>query len=162
RGIVRISGPATHEVLKPLFTPAPQCHGKFPQPRACCYPGSFHVAGLSTPSPVELYLWPDRRSYTGQPLAELHTLSSAPILEAILADLFQSGARPAQPGEFTLRAFLAGRIDLTRAEAVLGVIDAGDERELQIALAQLAGGLSAQIARLRGDLLDLLADLEAG
>jgi tRNA modification GTPase len=73
-----------------------------------------------------------------------------------------SGARLAEPGEFTLRAFVAGRIDLTQAEAVLGVIDAHDRRALDVALAQLAGGLAAPLARLRGDLVDLLADLEAG
>ena len=74
----------------------------------------------------------------------------------------RSGARLAQPGEFTLRAFLAGRIDLTQAEAVLGVIDAADRNQLQVALGQLAGGLARPLQQLRSDLLDLLADLEAG
>jgi tRNA modification GTPase len=162
RGIVRISGPAAKSVLEPLFSPTATTAEKFLQPVPWCYPGALQVSGLSQPLPVDLYLWPNRRSYTGQPLAEVHTVSSPPLLEAILADFFARGVRPAQPGEFTLRAFLAGRIDLTQAEAVLGVIDAADERELQTALEQLAGGLSSQIARLRGDLLDLLADLEAG
>ena len=70
--------------------------------------------------------------------------------------------RLAQPGEFTLRAFLAGRIDLTQAEAVLGVVDAVDRRQLDVALEQLAGGLSHPLHALRDDLLNLLADLEAG
>ena len=69
---------------------------------------------------------------------------------------------PARPGEFTLRAFLAGRIDLTQAEAVLGVIDALDQPSLQTALTQLAGGLARPLAGLRDRLLDLLARLEAG
>ena len=68
----------------------------------------------------------------------------------------------ARPGEFTLRAFLAGRLDLTQAEAVLGTIEANDDRALRTALDQLAGGLSSPLQQLRGDLLDLLADLEAG
>ena len=72
------------------------------------------------------------------------------------------GRRLAQPGEFTLRAFLAGRIDLMQAEAVLGVIDAADRRQLETALDQLAGGLSQPLRNLRNDLIDLLADLEAG
>ena len=72
------------------------------------------------------------------------------------------GARPAEPGEFTLRAFLAGRIDLTQAEAVLGVIDATGSAELDAALEQLAGGLAGPLRLLRDDLLDLLAHLEAG
>src|SRR5205823_3365208 len=65
-------------------------------------------------------------------------------------------------GEFTLRAFLGGKLDLTRAEAVLGVIEAGNRTELQHALAQLAGGVAKPLQRLREDLLNLLADVEAG
>jgi tRNA modification GTPase len=76
--------------------------------------------------------------------------------------LAAAGARLAEPGEFTLRAFLAGRIDLTRAEAVLGVVDAANDQELQVALAQLAGGLASPLGELRQRLLDLLAHLEAG
>jgi tRNA modification GTPase len=68
----------------------------------------------------------------------------------------------AEPGEFTLRAFLAGRLDLTQAEAVLGVIDAGGAGELQAALAQLAGGLARPLHQLRENLVQLLAELEAG
>jgi tRNA modification GTPase len=162
RGIVRVSGPDTRRILEALFTPAGGSPAKFPRPVPWSYAGTLHVGGLTHAVPVDLYLWPNRRSYTGQPLAELYTISSPPLLEAVLSELFTHGVRPAQPGEFTLRAFLAGRIDLMQAEAVLGVIDAGTERELQTALDQLAGGLSSQIVRLRGDLLDLLADLEAG
>ena len=73
-----------------------------------------------------------------------------------------AGARLARPGEFTLRAFLAGRIDLTQAEAVLGVIDARGRHQLDSALKQLAGGLARPLHQVRGSLLDLLADLEAG
>jgi tRNA modification GTPase len=83
-------------------------------------------------------------------------------LERVLEDLYRSGVRPARPGEFTLRAFLAGKIDLVQAEAVLGVIDAHNDAELRTALDQLAGGISRQLAELRFDLIDLLSDLEAG
>src|SRR5207249_871431 len=72
------------------------------------------------------------------------------------------GARLARSGEFTLRAFLAGRLDLTQAEAVLGVIDAQGRQELDAALAQLAGGLARPLIALREQLIDLLAQLEAG
>jgi len=162
RGIIRISGSATNEVLEGFFTPAAAADTSFPQSSPWCNAGTLRISGINQPVPVDLYLWPNRRSYTGQPLAELHTIGSPPILEAALAELFSRGVRPSQPGEFTLRAFLAGRIDLTQAEAVLGVIDAQSDGELRTALDQLAGGLSSQIVRLRGDLLDLLADLEAG
>lgn len=112
--------------------------------------------------PCDLYLWPTDRSYTREPVAELHTIGSAPILQAVAAAVCRAGARLAEPGEFTLRAFLAGRVDLTQAEAVLGVIDASGANELDSALGQLAGGLARPLHQLRADLLQLLAELEAG
>jgi tRNA modification GTPase len=112
--------------------------------------------------PVHALVWPTSRSYTGQPSLELHTFGSLPILTAIVSRAIDIGARAARPGEFTLRAFLAGRLDLTQAEAVLGVIDADQRGSLDHALRQLAGNLSRPLELLRGQLLDLLADVEAG
>ncbi len=120
------------------------------------------MPNIASPLPCDLFLWPVGRSYTAQPVAELHTLGSPPLVEAALEALCATGARLARPGEFTLRAFLAGRIDLTQAEAVLGVIDAADASGLATALSQLAGGLGGPLRRLRGELIDLLAHLEAG
>ena len=71
-----------------------------------------------------LALWPAPRTYTGQSVAEIHLVGSPPLVSQVLAHCLGRGARHAEPGEFTLRAFLSGRIDLTRAEAVLGVIEA--------------------------------------
>ena len=121
---------------------------------------------LQLPPPLgslecDVYVWPGVRSYTRQPSAEIHMLGSPPLLDAALGLLCRGGARLAEPGEFTLRAFLAGRLDLTQAEAVLGVIDARNERELDVALAQMAGGLAAPLQALRESLLDLLSQLEA-
>lgn len=112
--------------------------------------------------PVRALLWPTCRSYTGQPSLEIHTFGSLPILQAIMRLAVASGGRAARPGEFTLRAFLAGRLDLTQAEAVLGVIDAQQRSSLDHALRQLAGNLSRPMEFLRSQLLDLLADVEAG
>ena len=112
--------------------------------------------------PCDLFLWPTSRSYTREPVAELHTIGSPPLLEVISAAVCKAGARLAEPGEFTLRAFLAGRLDLTQAEAVLGVIDARGSGDLDAALVQLAGGLARPLDRLRDELLQLLAELEAG
>ena len=112
--------------------------------------------------PIRALIWPTTRSYTGQPSLELHTIGSLPIMQAIIDRAIEYGARPARPGEFTLRAFLAGRLDLTQAEAVLGVIDAEDRGSLDHALRQLAGNLSRPMELLRARLLDLLADVEAG
>jgi tRNA modification GTPase len=112
--------------------------------------------------PAETYLWVAPRSYTGQNLVELHVISSPPLVQAAIAELLAAGARAARPGEFTLRAFLAGKLDLARAEAVLGVIAARNRDELRRALTQMAGGSTEPLDRLRHDLLDLLADIEAG
>ena len=75
--------------------------------------------------------WPGPRSYTGQDIAEIHLIGSAPLSGLVLSACLAQGARPAEPGEFTLRAFLSGRIDLTRAEAVLGVIEARNPVQLE-------------------------------
>ena len=161
RGIIRLSGHDVRKVLAGWFEPHDRV-GWLSNRIAAVHAGVLNLPDARTAIPVEVRLWPDRRSYTGQPIAELHLPGSPPLLEAVLAEAHRRGARPARPGEFTLRAFLAGRLDLLQAEAVLGVIDAHDHAELQTALAQLAGGLSGRLAELRHDLLELLADLEAG
>ena len=112
--------------------------------------------------PVTALIWPDQRSYTRQPTVEIHTFGSTPILQQIVATLQHSGARLAQPGEFTLRAFLSGRLDLTQAEAVLAVIDAETQNQFDVALQQMAGGLAGPLGGLRDQLLSTLAEVEAG
>ncbi len=114
------------------------------------------------PLVVDAMIWPGRQSYTGAPTVEIHTYGSLPVLEAVVGTLVQAGAKPAGPGEFTMRAFLAGRLDLTQAEAVLGVIDARSQTQLDAALAQLAGNLATPLKQTRRELIDLLADIEAG
>ncbi|MCA9248988.1 MAG: tRNA modification GTPase [Planctomycetales bacterium] len=169
RGILRISGPNAIEAALSLFVPAADevaksaaekfTAAKRQTPHALL--GSFQLdAGRLLPG--QLLLWPTERSYTREPIAELHTIGSRPLLEKLLQRICSTGVRLARPGEFTLRAFLAGRIDLTQAEAVLGVIDARGEASLQTALAQLAGGLSQPLNKLRVELLEALAHLEAG
>ncbi len=157
RAIVRISGPQTVAVIASIFRSAAEL-----EPTRRCLSGELLLPSIPAPLPADLYLWPAPHSYTGQNVAEIHTLSSPPLLELLLAALLQAGARAAQPGEFTMRAFLAGKLDLTRAEAVIGVIEAGDQAELKQALTQLAGGVGRPMQELREDLLNLLADVEAG
>ncbi len=161
RGVIRLSGPRTIACLQSCFQPrASDDLGQLAYPTVI--PGDLELEPQGGTLPCDLYLWPTTRSYTRQVSAELHTLGAPPLLNAALQVLCQCGVRLAEPGEFTLRAFLAGRLDLTQAEAVLGVVDAEDTRTLDIALTQLAGGLSGPLGALRSDLLDLLADLEAG
>lgn len=158
RGIVRITGPAAWTVATACFEPALDQPARVSRSVV----GQYALEGLASALPASLLFWPGPRTYTGMPLAEAHTVGSAPLLQLLLATRLQAGARLAEPGEFTLRAFLNGRIDLTQAEAVLGVIDARSRSQLDMALGQLAGGLAARIGGLRGRLLDLLALLEAG
>ncbi len=160
RGIVRLSGPAAVQCVRRLF------HGGSPAaprgPRPVAIEGNLLPQGWHTPAPAMLLAWPEGRSYTGQAMVELHTLGSPPLLDALLHALCRGGARLAEPGEFTLRAFLAGKLDLAQAEAVLGVIEAERPEQLDAALSQLAGGLSGPLNALRDELLNLLAHLEAG
>ena len=161
RGIVRISGPACLAAVGTVFQADDERDlASVRQPSTLA--GCLRLPPPLGDVPCRLYLWPTESSYTRQPMAELHTLGSPPLLETALEAACQNGARLARPGEFTLRAFLAGRLDLTQAEAVLGVIDARGQAQLQTALAQLAGGLAGPLAALRERLLDLLAHLEAG
>ena len=158
RGILRLSGPMSVQSLKELFKPTFEgteekrlASGKFfPWNRRC------HV-------PVTIFFWPAGHGYTGEESLEIHTVGSPPILDAMIAAICRNGnVRLAKPGEFTMRAFLAGRIDLTQSEAVLGVIEAANDAALDTALDQLAGGLANPLRQLREELLDMLVRLEAG
>ena len=102
------------------------------------------------------------RSYTGEDVVEIQTHGGAWILQATCHGLIRHGARMAQPGEFTKRAFLNGRLDLTQAEAVLDTIQATTSRSLQAAQSLLRGALSKEVDALRERLIRVLAHVEAG
>ena len=159
RGIVRISGQHMSQCLAACWKGTQQLEQVG---QVGCLAGALALDGWASNVEAELLWWPHQRSYTRQPLAEIHTFGSPPLLQAVVRTLCRQGARVAEPGEFTLRAFLAGRVDLTQAEAVLGVIDSTNSQELETALHQLAGGLRGSLTQLREQLLDLLAHLEAG
>jgi len=158
RAIVRLSGPKALEIAGSVFSPAEALDPAVRRMSA----GQIRLNGIEPTLPGFLYHFPAPHTYTGQLMVELHTISSPPLVELLIAQLLNAGARAAQPGEFTLRAFLAGKCDLPRAEAVQAVIAAGTRYELTQALAQLAGGVSRPLEGLRDDLLNLLADVEAG
>jgi tRNA modification GTPase len=156
RAIVRLSGENALAVAGKV------CDCSVPGDRSRISQSQVALPNVAAPLPADLYVWPGPRSYTGQDVVEIHTPSCPPLVDLVVAKCLQAGARAAQPGEFTLRAFLAGKLDLTRAEAVLAVIDAGSKDELKQALGQLAGGVAKPLQELREDLLNLLADVEAG
>lgn len=156
RGVVRISGAQTASILSTLGVALP------PARQPSRFASSLRTATPLAELDVDVLYWPTRRSFTGQPAAEIHTLGSPPLLAAIVSAAIAAGGRAAEPGEFTMRAFLAGRIDLTQAEAILGVIEAEGPAALDHALGQLAGNLARPLHQIRGALLDLLADVEAG
>lgn len=161
RGLIRATGTTVREFLDRTFHPDDLLAWQTAR-LPCRHEGRLKLPGLRTSIPLAVHDWPTSRSYTGQPLIELHLPGSPPLLDAVQAEWCRTGARLARPGEFTLRAFLAGKLDLLQAEAVLGVIDAENLSTLQLALDQLAGGISQALSHTRRDLLDLLADLEAG
>lgn len=158
RSIVRMSGPQAWPACCAVVagfsenSPAPREPAVFLTQTLEIHGGCF---------PFQLQFWPAGRSYTGQPLVEFHLPAPDGIAQILLSRLVCRGVRHAQPGEFSLRAFLAGRIDLTRAEAVAGIFQANSNAQLQVAFDQMAGGLFNRLERLRVRLLDLLAWLEA-
>ncbi len=101
-------------------------------------------------------------SYTCEDIAEINTHGGYRSLSAVLGAVIKSGARLAEPGEFTKRAFLNGRIDLTQAEAVMDIINAGTDKARQAAMTRLSGRLSKEIGEIREGILTMLAHIEAG
>lgn len=150
--LIRVSGPRAAAIASDLL-------GKPPVPRQ---PLSrrLRLENQLLDEAVTTY-WPGPRSYTGEDLVEISCHGNPLVVETILQALRKKGARMARPGEFTERAFLNGRIDLTQAEAVLDVLQAGSERALLAAQRALAGNLKERLMEIRSDLLDLLARIEA-
>jgi tRNA modification GTPase len=156
RGAIRIAGPDTVAILTSILgTP-------FESQKATRSTVLFPLEDPFGNLQMDLWLWPTHRSYTGSPSAELHMVGNQILLNRALQILAKHGARVEEPGEFTLRAFLSGRMDLTQCEAVLGAINATNDRQFEVALNQLAGGLSQPLQQIRMSLIELLADLEAG
>ena len=118
----------------------------------------------STGEPLDegiLLVMPKPHSYTTEDVVEFHAHGSPPVLEKLMEALVSLGARPAEPGEFTYRAFLNGRLDLTQAEAVEALVSAQGEAARRLALRQLTGGLAAHLEPLEEALKSLYLKIEA-
>ncbi len=157
-GIVRVSGPKSEDIAARLFRPSRPGltltshrlrHGRIVSARSGGVLDEVLVALMKKP-----------QSYTGEDVLEIHCHGNPLILETVLAEVVHAGARPAEPGEFTKRAFLNNRIDLCQAEAVEDIVGARTGLGLEIALSQRRGALSAKIEDLRRLLTDILAGIE--
>lgn len=162
RAIVRLSGKHTVAILERVLRDSSDLQ----QASQFSFPTRFEAAldlgWCNRFIDVAVHLWPNSRSFTGELCAELHFLGSPPLVQRVLRRLTECGAAPAERGEFALRAFLAGKLDLVQAEAVLGVIESNAPEQLQWALEQLAGNISQPVRQLRSELMEILAHLEAG
>lgn len=160
-GIVRLSGPEALPIARALFAPGDVGAWRAPASHRLYYGHIQDPADGRTVDEVLLAYMAAPHTYTRQDVVEIDAHGGVVPLREILALALRHGARPAEPGEFTLRAFLNGRLDLAQAEAVQDVVTARTPAALQMALGQLDGRLSSRVQALRSDLLDVLAYLEA-
>jgi tRNA modification GTPase len=149
-GVVRISGPSSDDIARAVLNrsePLQSRHATFARMR-----GTDEVIATRFASP---------HSYTGQDVVEISAHGNPVVLRAIVDAAIHAGARLAEPGEFTLRAFLNGRLDLVQAEAVADLIDAVTPLQARTAFDQLEGTLTHRIATIERSLFELAARLEA-
>ena len=154
--IVRVSGPACREVLSRVFAAR---NGQPLLPRRLTF--GHILDGEEVVDEAMAVLMPAPHSYTREDVGELHCHGSQALVARVLALLLRSGARMAAPGEFTYRAFIGGRVDLSQAEAVMRMIRAGSERAMRSAHRQMEGGVSAFVHEAREAITALLAALSA-
>src|SRR5512139_937523 len=158
-GIVRLSGPSVLAIARRLFTPKKDSLQLISH--------RFHYGEIIDPEKgvptdeVLLVYMESPKTYTREDVVEIHCHGGYLILQKVLELVLREGARMAQPGEFTKRAFLNGRIDLTQAEAVIDLIRARTQTSLEIAGQQLRGGLFKEMAELKAKLIKNLALIEA-
>ena len=153
-GIIRISGPQALEILSHVFT----------KDLSQAQPNTIHYGhikdGAEIIDEVMVSIFRSPHSYTGEDSVEISCHGSRYILNKVLALLIENGCRQAGPGEFTMRAYLNGKMDLSQAEAVADLIASNNKATHQIAMSQLRGHFSSQLADLREQLLKLTSLLE--
>jgi tRNA modification GTPase len=157
-GLIRVSGPAAEGIARRLFRPLPLgnflshhlYHGEIVSPETGAVLDEVLIAFLKGP-----------RSYTGEDTLEISCHGGPLVLRTVLEEVLLAGARPAGRGEFTKRAFLNDRLDLTQAVAVLDIITAQTRPGLAAAVGHLKGKLFIRIEEMRSEIIDLLAGIEA-
>ena len=157
-GIIRISGDRAMPIAAMLW------HGNHAldaPPYRTLHLGKIATADEVLDDRALAVAMPSPHSYTGEDVVELHCHGGALASRLILQELLRCGCRHAEPGEFTRRAFLNGRIDLTQAEAVADLIEAHSERAVHLANRQLEGSLRSRVETLADDIMTILAECEA-
>lgn len=152
-GIVRISGPAVRTIAVAVL-------GSLPRPRHAAFAGFLDDSGVPIDQGLALF-FPAPHSFTGEDVLELHGHGGPVVLDLLLRRLIALGSRLARPGEFSERAFLNGKLDLSQAEAVADLIESGSEDAARSALRSLQGLFSARVKRLTEALTELRVYVEA-
>ncbi|MGC8805097.1 MAG: tRNA uridine-5-carboxymethylaminomethyl(34) synthesis GTPase MnmE, partial [Candidatus Ratteibacteria bacterium] len=157
-GIIRLSGPETFQIIKKIFKPGRR--RKLPtvwKTHTVRY--GYIVDGEKIVDEVLVTVMKSPSSYTREDMAEIGCHGGLAAIKSVIELCLRHGARLAQPGEFTKRAFLNGRIDLSQAESILEIVNAKTEKSLEIAVNQLTGSLSMKISEFRKRLMDILTFL---
>lgn len=155
-GIIRLSGPASLSAARRVARQLPDA----PTPRHAYFTRLSDASGAVLDEGLVLYFRAPH-SFTGEDVVELHAHGAPRLLSLLLTEVVkEDGVRLATPGEFTRRAFLSGRIDLARAEAVADLVAAESEAQVRSAAAQLSGELTLRLEAVHGPLLELQADVE--
>ncbi len=153
-GIVRLSGPRSRDIARTV------CDGRVLRPRVARHVRFVDADGATIDDGIALYFRAPA-SYTGEDVVELQAHGSRAVLQQLVARCQALGARGARPGEFSERAFLAGKLDLAQAEAVADLIAAGDERAARAARRALDGEFSRRVDAIAAELLALRVHVEA-
>lgn len=152
-GVVRVSGPACRQLATSIL-------GTCPQPRYAAYLAFRDMDGSIIDRGIAIY-YPAPHSYTGEDVLELQAHGGPALMQILLARCIALGARQAEPGEFTRRAYLNDKLDLAQAEAVADVINAASAEAVRGAMRSLSGEFSQRIAKLLKQLVDLRMYVEA-
>jgi len=161
-GIIRVSGPQAEAIARVLFTPKGGFGGKDSFKARYFYYGAIKAedTGVVLDNANLVYM-PEPNSYTGEDVVEFHCHGGRLIMKNVLSAIIKSGARMAEPGEFTRQAFMNSKMDLAQAEAVLDLIRAGTDTALQAARGRLEGRLSKKLKDIREGIFGVLARIEA-
>jgi tRNA modification GTPase len=152
-GIVRLSGPKVPEIAAVML-------GELPPPRRATFGRFLDGAQQAIDAGLALF-FPAPASYTGEHVLELHGHGGPLVMQALVARALELGARRAQPGEFTQRAFLNDKLDLAQAEAIADLIDAGSRAAVRAAMRSLQGEFSAMVRGLTEAVIDVRTYVEA-